>query len=50
MKRARTLWLFFVVLGALVSLAQAPAGARPGYPTVGRIERLDPRFDALIPP
>lgn len=50
MKHAHEPWLFVVVLGALVSLAQAPAGAKPGYPTVGRIERLDPRFDALIPP
>ena len=50
MKRTDKFWLFACVLGALALLVREPARARAGYPSVGRIERLDPRFDALIPP
>jgi len=43
----RSVWLPSLLLGSLVSLAAAPAASR--FPAVGRIERLDPRFDALVP-
>jgi gluconolactonase len=38
-----------VAVGAAGLVAASPP-ARAAYPSVGRIERLDPRFDALVPP
>jgi len=50
MKRAQRLFPFAAILGALAALGQAPPQAKTPYSTVGRIERLDSRFDALISP
>ncbi len=50
-KHAKTR-LFVLALGviswAAVSVTAIPP--KPPYPKVGRIERIDPRFDALVPP
>jgi gluconolactonase len=50
MERAQKFLLLVAILGALVALGHASPQSKTGYPAVGRIERLDPRFDALIPP
>ncbi|MFM7137981.1 MAG: SMP-30/gluconolactonase/LRE family protein [Planctomycetota bacterium] len=45
-------WLVAALVGVLLGSSALPA-AEPGpdlLPTVGSIERLDPRFDALVPP
>jgi gluconolactonase len=47
MRRSGTLLLVSLVVPA-VAAGPAWLGAEP--PTVGRIERLDPRFDTLVPP
>jgi len=39
-----------VIFGLVPSVGPAPWHAQAAYPRVGRIERLDPRFDSLIPP
>ena len=39
-----------VALAAAPGLAKGPAEVASATPSVGRIERLDPRFDALVPP
>lgn len=49
MKRALRSVLSSLGVAALVSLGLAPLHAAAGDPSLGRIERLDPRFDALIP-
>jgi len=46
MKPSRVGWALSLVPWSLIALVLAPA---PGS-GVGRIERLDPRFDALVPP
>ena len=50
MKRLSQNGLFvLLVFSALVlGVTQIPAG--PDYPTIGRVERLDPRLDRLLPP
>ncbi len=50
MKRAPRFLPFFLVLGVLVHLGLSSSLAQTGSPSVGRIERVDPRLDALIPP
>ena len=50
MKFPRELWSVAILLGALAVPGPGSAQAKAGYASVGRIERLDPRFDALIPP
>jgi len=50
MKRALGAWLLTLSVAGLVSVTRAPAQARAGYPAIGRIERLDPRFDSMVPP
>ncbi len=35
---------------ALWSLLLVPPGVAKEFPTIGQVERLDPRFDALVPP
>ena len=50
MKRLPSAWLFTLLLAGLGPVAQAPGNAQAGYPGIGRIERLDPRFDSLVPP
>ncbi len=44
-------WSLLLVAGTLPLLAsRTPASAQEsGYPTLGTIERLDPRFDAIVP-
>ncbi len=44
----RSLWLSILLLESLIYAAPTPAPS--SFPTVGRIERRDPRFDALVPP
>jgi gluconolactonase len=39
-----------LVAGGLISLGRAPSLAETGFPAVGRIERVDARFDGLVPP
>jgi gluconolactonase len=50
MKRALLVLLAGPWLTVFALLSQALPGAGGGSATVGRIERLDPRLDALIPP
>src|SRR6266540_1046378 len=51
MKRIRILPLLFSILGLAAAhrTASGQSQSKPGYPAVGKIERLDPRFDALVP-
>jgi len=50
MKRAPMLLTAALLSAALSSAGRQPLCAQASVPTVSRIERLDPRFDALIPP
>ena len=50
MKRSRILLLAISILGLATTLRSAFAQSKPGHVLVGKIERLDPRFDALVPP
>ncbi len=46
-------WIVALIFGAVLLVGRMSAAdepkARPDHPTFGRIERLDPRFDALVP-
>jgi gluconolactonase len=43
------IWLLLAACASQPVFAQGE-GKKVNYPTLGRIERLDPRFDALVPP
>jgi gluconolactonase len=50
---SREVWISLVLAMPWLALAACrvcPAGEEPAYPTLGTIERLDPRFDKLVPP
>ncbi len=49
MKRAPMLLSAALLTAMLSSAGRQPLWAQASFPNVGRIERLDPRFDALIP-
>jgi len=51
MKRNRIPLLLFSILGLAAThrTASGQSQPKPGYPAVGKIERLDSRFDALVP-
>jgi gluconolactonase len=49
MKRFQIPLLLLSSLGLAAVLATASARPKAGYPAVGRIERFDPRLDALVP-
>src|SRR6266540_2547841 len=49
MRRIPALLLVFSILGLAAAHRIASAQSKPGYPAVGKIERLDRRFDALVP-
>jgi len=50
MRRAAAFTGFVLALALADTLPWAAVSALDGYQTIGRVERLDPRFDALVPP
>ncbi|MGH9313432.1 MAG: SMP-30/gluconolactonase/LRE family protein [Vicinamibacterales bacterium] len=50
MTRAPAVAPLFILVAVLAVLPRPEASTRDRTATVGRIERLDPRFDALVPP